>query len=97
MKTYVIVTNDALELPVSEEIIGADAVAQRLGIKLQRFRRCLCDGFPRKAKYKAVVVADRQFEDLAERNRERGKAYRMTHDRTEYFKQRYRRKKVQSA
>lgn len=97
MKTYVIVTNDSLELPVSEEILGADAVAQRFGIKLQRFRRCLCDGFPRKAKYKAVVVADRQFEDLVVRNRERGKEYRMLHDRTEYFKQRYRRKKVQSA
>lgn len=97
MKTYVIVTNDSLELPVSEEIVGADAVAQRLGIKVQRFRRCMCDGFPRKAKYKAIVTRDKQIEDKAQYNKDYAKRYAMTHDRSEYFRQWYLRKKVQSA
>ena len=64
MKTYVVVTNDAYELPVSDELLGAEAVADYLGIKVQRLRRCLLQGFPKKAKYKAVIVKERQIEDM---------------------------------
>lgn len=94
MKTYVIVTNDALELPVSDEIVGAEEVAKKLGIKLQRLHYCLCMGFPKKAKYKAVVVADRQYDaaDAKERQRFRCKMYAMKHDRREYYRQYNRRR-----
>lgn len=92
MKTYVIVTNDALELPVSAEILGAEETARQLGIKLERLRICLCKGFPAKAKYKAVIVKSRQYEDAEQRHRDYYKQYSMTHDRAEYYR-RYQRKK----
>lgn len=92
-KTYMIVTNDKYELPVSDEIVGAREVAERLGIKLQRFRRCLCDGFPKKAKYKAVIIKNKQFGSMDECRRYHSKRYTMTHDRTEYYRQYYLRKR----
>lgn len=67
MKTYMIVTNDSFELPVSEEITGAEA-AKRLGIPVAYLHQCLCKGFAKKAKYKAVVVADRQYTGLTDKN-----------------------------
>ena len=89
MKTYLIVTNDEFELPVSDEIVGSKEVAKELGMTLQRFHNCMCNGFPRKAKRKAVVVEEKQYEDALERQRELNKRYTMTHDRTEYYRQRY--------
>lgn len=85
MKTYIIVTNDSFELPVSEEITGAEA-AKRLGIPVAYLHQCLCKGFAKKAKYKAVVVADRQYEDMQEHNRQLSRRYAMTHDRREYYR-----------
>ena len=95
MKTYIIVTNDSLELPVSDEIVGAEEVAKKLGIKLQRLHYCLCMGFPKKAKYKAVVIADRQYENQQEHHRHLCNRYAMTHDRREYYRQYDRRRKIQ--
>lgn len=94
MKTYMIVTNDRYELPVSGEIVGAEAVADKLGVPLSRVRQGLHRGFAKKAKYKVVVVKDRQVEDKQRHNREYSKRYGFTHDRTEYFREWYRRKKV---
>lgn len=94
MKTYMIVTNDEYELPISNEIVGAEETAKCLGIKTQRLRRCLVNGFPTKATYKAVVVRERQNEDVRQYNREYSKRYGMTHDRTEYFRQWYQKKKA---
>ena len=93
MKTYVIVTNDALELPVSAEILGAEETARQLGIKLERLRICLCKGFPAKAKYKAVIVKSRQYEDAEQRHREYCKQYSMAHDRVEYYRRYQERKR----
>lgn len=89
MKIYLIVTNDELELPVSEEITGAEEAAKRLGIKKQRLRRCLCEGFPVAYKYKAIIVSERTIDDEKERRRAYNKKYAMTHDRTEYYRDRY--------
>lgn len=97
MKTYIIVTNDQYEHPVSGEIVGAEAVAEILGMKVQRVRRCICNGFAKKAKYKAVVVKEKQIEDKQQYNRDYSKRYGMTHDRTEYQRQYYRRKKAGAA
>jgi hypothetical protein len=94
MKTYIVVTNDEYELPVSEEIVGASATAEFLGIKKQRLRRCLAEGFPKKAKYKAVVVKERQVEDVEQHQKEYAKRYSLTHDRTEYFRTWHLRKKA---
>lgn len=93
MKTYVIVTNDALELPVSAEIVGAEETARQLGIKLQRLRICLCKGFPAKAKYKAVIVKSRQYDDVKQHRRIYNKRYSMTHDRSAYYRRYQERKK----
>ena len=94
MKTYIIVTNDELEFPVSDEIIGSKKVAKELGITLNRFYHCMYSGFPRKAKLKAVVIEDKQFEDAESHQRELCKQYAMTHDRTEYYKNRYLKRKA---
>lgn len=93
MKTYMIVTNDNLELPVSVEIVGAEAVAKKLGMPVNKLRQNLCRGFSKRHKYKAIVVKDKQFEDKQQYNREYSKRYDMMHDRTEYFKK-YRQKKA---
>lgn len=94
MKTYMIVTNDEYELPISNEIVGAEETARYLGIKTQYLRRCLVNGFPKKARYKVVITKERQREDVRQYNREYSKRYGMTHDRTEYFRQWYRKKKA---
>lgn len=97
MKTYMIVTNDEYELPVSDEIVGAKAVAEKLGIPLTRVRHGMTRGFAKKAKYKVVVVKERQVEDKQQYHKEYCKRYGFTHDRTEYFREWYRRKKVKNA
>lgn len=94
MKTYMIVTNDSYELPVSGELVGTEAVAEKLGVSITRVRHGLCRGFSKKAKYKVVVVKDKQIEDMQQYNREYSKKYGITHDRSEYYRQYYRRKKT---
>lgn len=94
MKTYMIVTNDDLELPVSVEIVGAEAVAEKLGMPVNKLRQNLCRGFSKRHKYKAVIVKEKQIEDKKQYIREYSKRYDMTHDRTEYFR-RYRKRKAE--
>lgn len=91
MKVYMIVTNDILEIPV-KEVVGGIAAAEFLGMKRKTFHTYMMKGFPRKHKYKAVVIKEMQFEDKKERNHYHGKKYRMKHDRTEYFKEYWRKK-----
>lgn len=93
MKTYMIVTNDVYELPVSGEIVGAKAVAEALGITVQSLRHRLMNGFSRKAKYKAVVIKDRQIEDKEQYKKDYARMWRFKVDRTEYHRQWYQKKK----
>lgn len=92
MKTYMIVTNDEYETPVKMDVVGAKAVAVFLGLSLVRVQHCLSSGkWSKKAKYKAVVD-DSVVVDIAERNKEYGKRWRMTHDRSEQMRQYYQKK-----
>jgi len=63
-----IITNDKFETPVKCDVIGAQAVADYLGISLQYLRRMLCGAAPwsRKHKYKAVSLGwySEQDEDI---------------------------------
>lgn len=97
MKTYMIVTNDAYETPVKHDLKGAVEVARYLGLSVNRVRKNICTGiWNHKSEYKAVVDESGTV-DALERRREYSKRYSLTHDRTEYYKQYYRRKKVQNA
>lgn len=86
MNLYTVVTNDDLELPVKSDMRVGEA-AEFLGTTKNNVRRMICRP-PKKAKYKVIVTgkvkADRA---VYQRN------YDMTHDRSEYFRQRYRRMK----
>lgn len=89
MKTYLIVTNDKYETPLTE-FVGADKVAEFMGVSTNRFRKMLCYGFPKKHKYKAVVVEETQYSQTPESKRERhnytAKLRRMKNDRNEYMR-----------
>ena len=89
MKTYLVVTNDELEQPVAE-FVGADKVAEFMGVSTNRFRKMLCYGFPKKHKCKAVVVEEMQYSHTPESKRARNnytaKLRRMKNDRNEYMK-----------
>ena len=85
-----VVTNDELEQPVAE-FVGADKVAEFMGVSTNRFRKMLCYGFPKKHKYKAVVVEETQYCQTPESKKERinytAKIRRMKNDRrNEYMK-----------
>lgn len=92
MKTYLVVTNDELEQPVAE-FVGADKVAEFMGVSTNRFRKMLCYGFPKKHKYKAVVVEETQYSQTPESKKERisytAKLRSLKNDRTEYWRKRY--------
>lgn len=85
MNLYTIVTNDKYELPVKCDIIAREA-AEFLGTNSNNVRHMVCKP-PKKSLYKVIVtgkvVTDRKMWE---------KKYRMTHDRSEYFRE-YRRKK----
>ena len=92
MKTYMIVTNDAYEMPVMQNLKGASQVSDYLGLSVNRIRKNLCTGvWNHKQKYKAVVDNSCTV-DALERRREYNMRYSMTHDRTEYYRQYYLRK-----
>lgn len=93
IKTYMIVTNDEYELPVKRDLVGAKAVADYLGLSVNRVRKNLCTGvWNHKQKYKAVVDESGTV-DALERHRVYNKRYSLTHDRTEYYRRYYRRKR----
>lgn len=88
MKTYLIVTNDELEQPVTE-IVGSKEAAEFLGMARQTFSIYVAHGFPKKHKFKAVVIKEMQYE-TEEKKRERRiyyqKKWSMNSDRTEYMR-----------
>lgn len=71
MKTYLVVTNDELEQPVAE-FVGAKKVCEFLGgISTNYFYRMISWGFPKKSKYKVVVIKDMQYYQTPESAKER--------------------------
>lgn len=86
MNLYTVVTNDELELPVKSDMRVGE-VAEFLGTTKNNVRRMICRP-PKKAKYKVVVTGKVKVDREAYEKR-----YRMTHDRSEYFRQRYLRMK----
>lgn len=93
MKTYMIVTNDEYETPVKMDLVGTKAVAEYLGLSLTRVQHNLSSGsWGHIAKIKAVED-ESVIVDVAKRNKEYGRRWRMTHDRSEYNRQYYQKKK----
>lgn len=96
MKTYLIVTNDELEHPV-KEIVGCKGVSEFLGVKLSSLKKYIMYGFPKKHKYKVVIIKEMQFlteEEKKERKNWYYKKWNMQNDRKEYMREymRYKRK-----
>lgn len=86
MNLYTIVTNDEYEFPIKSDI-RIEESATFLGVAKSTVRNMVLK--PRKkSKYKVIVTG----KDNADRKAYQ-KRYDMTHDRTEYFKQRYLKKK----
>lgn len=93
MKTYMIVTNDKYELPVRADLVGAQQVADYLGLTVNRVRKNICTGiWNHRQQYKAVVVGNAEG-SIEERRRAYNKRYSMSHDRSEYYRQYYKAKK----
>lgn len=86
---YNIVTNDAMEYPLVCDIRGAAAVGEILGLTESQVWKYCCIGFPRCHKRKAVVIGQygrRKSQSVYY------KRWAKKHDRTEYFKRRWREK-----
>lgn len=100
MKVYMIVTNDEMETPV-KEVVGGKAVSEFLNIRKELFYKYMVIGFPRKYKYKVIVLEDMlycQTEDSRkERSRYMQKSWRMKHDMTEINHRNYLRRKQREA
>lgn len=90
MKKYAIVTNDEYELPIATDFSSAAEVGKYLGISkaavLNRIRRG-----QKRTKYK-VICKEIQL-TKRKSNAEYCKKYDMTHDRSEYFRKYYRKRK----
>ncbi len=86
MNLYTIVTNDKYELPVMCDLNVKEA-AEFMGTNGNNLRNMVLK--PRKkSKYKVIISGKTRFDARAYR-----KQYDMTHDRSEYFRERYRRLK----
>lgn len=86
MNLYTIVTNDKYEFPVKSDM-RVKEVAEFLGTTTNNVRHMVCR--PRKkSKYKVIVTGK-----VVVDKREYVKRYSMTHDRTEYFREYWIRKK----
>lgn len=70
MRTYLVVTNDELEQPVAE-FVGAKKVCEFLGVSTNYLYKMISWGFPKKKKYKVVVIQDMQYYHTEESARER--------------------------
>ena len=70
MRTYLVVTNDEYEHPIAE-FVGAKNVCEFLGISTNYLYKMISWGFPKKKKYKVVVVKDMQYYDTPEGRKER--------------------------
>lgn len=85
MNLYTIVTNDKYELPVLCDLNVKEA-AEFMGTTGNNLRNMVLK--PRKkARYKVIITGKVKSDKAAYQ-----KMYDMTHDRSEYFKQYYRRK-----
>lgn len=88
MNLYTIVTNDKYEFPVKSDVRVAE-VAEFLHVKPVTIRNMVLK--PRKnSPYKVLVTGKVGFDRKTYMKR-----YDMTHDRTEYYKQRYLRNKME--
>lgn len=86
MNLYTIVTNDKYELPVKSDIRVAE-VAKFLNTTTNNVRNMVVK--PRKkSKYKVILSGKIKIDQ-----KEQQKIYRMTHDRTEYFRRYYLKRK----
>lgn len=70
MRTYLVVTNDELEQPVGE-FVGAKKVCEFLGVSTNYLYKMISWGFPKKSKYKVLVIKDMQYYQTEESARER--------------------------
>lgn len=70
MRTYLVVTNDELEQPVGE-FVGAKKVCEFLGISTNYLYKMISWGFPKKKKYKVLVIKDMQYYQTPESAKER--------------------------
>ncbi len=86
MNLYMIVTNDRYELPVKCGLSAGEA-AEFLGVKPVRVWK-MARKPPKKSKYKAVVVG-KYTPDKKSYQKQYQKKYRMTHDRSGYFREYY--------
>jgi hypothetical protein len=64
------VTNDELEQPVAE-FVGAKKVCEFLGVGTNYLYKMISWGFPKKSKYKVVVIKDMQYYNTPESKRAR--------------------------
>lgn len=100
MKVYMIVTNDFMEIPV-KEVVGGKEVAEFLNISRELFYKYMVIGFPRKYKFKAVIVEDMLYcqteESKKERNSYTCKRWQMRHDMTEINHRNYLKRKQREA
>lgn len=91
-----IVTNDDMEYPI-KEIVGGDNAAKFWGIRKELFYKYMVIGFPRKYKFKAVILEDMLYCQTEERKNERkrytGKLWRMKHDMSEINHRNYLKRK----
>lgn len=70
MRTYLVVTNDELEQPVGE-FVGAKKVCEFLSVSTNYLYKMISCGFPKKSKYKVVVIKDMQYYQTEESAKER--------------------------
>lgn len=83
MNLYTIVTNDEYEFPVKCDLRVREA-ARFLGVGANDVRRMVCRP-PKRSPYRVVIIGK-----VVVDRREYEKRYRMAHDRSEYFRERYR-------
>ena len=87
IKTYLIVTNNALELPVMVDIRGVKEAASYLGISTQAARNRLNRNSWGKLPYKILI--DESAEPIAMDKKDYDKRYSMTHDRSDRDREYY--------
>lgn len=86
MNLYTIVTNDEFEFPVKSDL-RVKQVAEFLGTTTNNVRHMVCK--PRKKNPYKVIVSGKVIFD----KNQYGKKYRMTHDRSEYFREWHRKRR----
>lgn len=87
IKTYLIVTNNALELPVMVDIRGVKEAADYLGITVQAARNRIHKNSWGKLPYKILV--DELAEPIVVDRKAYEKRYRMTHNRSDKDREYY--------